>query len=1033
VTGQGGPQPSEFTPAATSDDAAAATGSGAGDTQPRVGLPNDEQGQQAWQEWAEIDASGTMPLPVIPAVPAPLADVTATSPQSDSSTGSRRSPWKTLRTRHQKTESPAVVGEDFAELSQQVPPLPAGDGASVTVEVPTFEAAAGPAPADEEIPPEPARAEVPVTVEQSLSEPAAGGMPGPAGLESPAGGADDAARRAFPAADDPPAGDPPKPGPYANDSAAITRARDLARRRCLRLRCTCVDPLICPSFTEIRKPAQPHAQAPLPPAQPERQDPGLTSLMARAVGSAATTPIPVVRAGTDYPVDAAATTPLPVVPSGRLPRADATATQPQEQAGKQRSLWKTLRGRLHRSEMPAPGDTVQAGLHPGETAAAGPGNEAPPMSGNRAPGDTRPDMFPAPPRASGQAKSGPEMFPAPPRARAPADTRPDMFPAPRAGAPGAAPRAVPGQDQDDWVPLKPRPYVGARAASQREKDLARRSCLRIRCTCADPTICPAIAVKRKPASEAPAMGWQMPAAEQVRQPGFTTLMSLAVASAATMPIPMVPGALAYPFSTAGTMPLPVVPADVGWPKPRNGADAGRSRVGKLLARLQSDHMLRNALFLILSTGLQAALGFAFWIVVARLFSTADVGIGSSLISATGLIAYLALLGLNNALVRFLPTAPDRNALITVSMLTVAGCGTVLGAIYIFGTPIFAPKVAFVAHRPTLALGFVLLTAAAAVNLLTDSVFIASRRASYTALTDGGVGGIAKIGLAFALIGAGAYGLFSASVGGFAAASLASLVLMATALRWRPSVKKPMEILKPLLKFSGANYAGNVMALLPTLVVPLIILDRLGASAEAYYFVAFQLANLLYAAGSAVEQTFLAEGSQADVDWRNLLRRSLRLLVALFLPMCLVVVVAAHWVLLAFGVKYSQHGTPTLILLAVAAVPIGANDWLQTVLRLAGALRAIVWSGIVSAVAVCALAWFLAPYGLTALTASWAIGSSLGAVVAGVGFVAVRRREQPRERRHGLKGHGRAPSDPEGRHGHRQADEDESVRTQQPVG
>jgi len=1060
VTGQSGPQPSEFTPAATRDDAAAATGSDAGDTQPRVGSPNEEQGQQAWQERAEVDASGTMPLPVIPPVPAPLADVTATSPQSDSSTGSRRSPWKTLRARHQKTESPAVVGEDFAELSQEVPPLPAGDGASVTVEVPAFAAAAGPAPvADEEIPPEPARAEVPVTVEQSLSEPAADGMPGPASLESPADGADDAAPRAFPAGDDPLAGDPLKPGPYANDSAAIQRARDLARRSCLRLRCTCTDPLICPSFTEIRKPARPRAQAPPPPAQPERQDPGLTSLMARGVASAATTPIPVVRAGTDYPVDAAATTPLPVVPSGPLPRADAAAVLPQEQTGKQRSLWKTLRGRLHRSEMPAPGDTVEAGPHPGETAAAGTANDAPPMSGNRAPAvtqpdvfpqrtgapaDTRPDVFPAPPRAgapadtqpdmfppraSGAAKSGPEMFPAPPRARAPAETRSDMFPAPRAGPPGTAP-AVPGQDRDDRVPLKPRPYVGARAASQREKDLARRSCLRIRCTCADPTICPAIAVKRKPASEAPAMGWPMPSAERVQQAGFTTLMSLAVASAATMPIPMVPGALAYPFATAGTMPLPVVPADVGRPKRQDGADAGRSRAGKLLARLHSDHMLRNSLFLILSTGLQAALGFAFWIVVARLFSTTDVGIGSSLISATGLIAYLALLGLNNALVRFLPTARDRNALITVTMLTVAGCGAVLGAIYIFATPIFAPKVAFVAHRPMLALGFVLLTAAAAVNLLTDSVFIASRRASYTALTDGGVGGIAKIGLAFALIGAGAYGLFSASVGGFAAASLASLVLMATALRWRPSVKKPIEILKPLLKFSGANYAGNVMALLPTLVVPLIVLDRLGASAAAYYFVAFQLANLLYAAASAVEQTFLAEGSQADVDWRNLLRRSLRLLVALFLPMCLVVVVAAHWVLLAFGVKYSQHGTPTLILLAVAAVPIGANDWLQTVLRLAGALRAIVWSGIVSAVAVCALAWFLAPYGLTALTASWAIGSSLGAVVAGVGFVAVRRREQPRERRRRLKGHGHASSAYAGRHGHRPAHEDESVRTQQ---
>src|ERR1017187_1104968 len=36
----------------------------------------------------------------------------------------------------------------------------------------------------------------------------------------------------------------------------------------------------------------------------------------------------------------------------------------------------------------------------------------------------------------------------------------------------------------------------------------------------------------------------------------------------------------------------------------------------------TDHLVRNSLYLILSSGLQAALGFAFWIITARLFSTA---------------------------------------------------------------------------------------------------------------------------------------------------------------------------------------------------------------------------------------------------------------------------------------------------------------------------------------------------------------------------------------------------------------------------
>ncbi len=73
------------------------------------------------------------------------------------------------------------------------------------------------------------------------------------------------------------------------------------------------------------------------------------------------------------------------------------------------------------------------------------------------------------------------------------------------------------------------------------------------------------------------MGWQMPSVER-QQPGFTTLMSLALASAATMPIPVMPGGLAYSSATTATMPLPVVSADVALPRPHTDADARRSPV-----------------------------------------------------------------------------------------------------------------------------------------------------------------------------------------------------------------------------------------------------------------------------------------------------------------------------------------------------------------------------------------------------------------------------------------------------------------------
>ena len=415
----------------------------------------------------------------------------------------------------------------------------------------------------------------------------------------------------------------------------------------------------------------------------------------------------------------------------------------------------------------------------------------------------------------------------------------------------------------------------------------------------------------------------------------------------------------------------------------------------LLKRLQADHLVRNSLYLMLSSAIQAAMGFAFWIIMARLFSTEDVGRASSLISATAVIAYFALFGLNSTLVRFLPTARDKGPLITAGFVLVAGTAAAIGLGYILLTPVFAPRLSFVAHTPALTAGFVLLSAAAAVNLLTDSVFIASRKAGFCALTDGVVGGLSKIVFGIVLVGTGAYGLFCASAGGFAAAALVSVTLIATVYRWRPSLNKPFHTLKPLLKFSSANYIANSLVLLPSVIVPLIVLDRLGAQAAAYYFVAFQMAALLYAGVYAVEQAFLAEGSQAEADWRTIRRRSRSLAILLFVPGGAVLALTAHWVLLAFGSRYSQHGTRSLELLAAAVIPLAVCNWSWTVLRLASRLVALVICCAVYSGAICGFAWILASHGLTTLTAAWPVGCTFAAVIAAVFITTVSRKARHR--------------------------------------
>jgi O-antigen/teichoic acid export membrane protein len=506
------------------------------------------------------------------------------------------------------------------------------------------------------------------------------------------------------------------------------------------------------------------------------------------------------------------------------------------------------------------------------------------------------------------------------------------------------------------------------------------------CDCPDPASCPALADE----------AWQ---ARQ--RAGLASLYALAA------PVP-------FALSDAAA---PVLHGQRFWP-PEGGANhyssdvetplspdtaAAREPIGRLLERWQNDHLLRNSLYLMLNTGIQATLGFAFWIIMARLFSTEDVGRASSLMSATALISYFALIGLNTTLVRFLPTANDFRELITAALLMVAAFGAVISCVYVLLTPFIVPQLAFVAHKPLLALGFIILTAAAAVNLISDSIFIAARRAGLCAITDGAVGATSKILLGILLTGTGAYGLYSASTAGMATAAVVSIILIVKALGWRPSFTNPFSTLKPLLKFSGANYVANALNLLPSVVVPIIVLDRLGARPAAYYFVSFQMASILYSAIFAVEQSFLAEGSQTGADWRTIRRRSRRLAVALFVPGGIILFLTSHWVLLAFGVNYSQHGTRSLEILATAVIPMAAANWSWTVLRISARLRALVASNIVYSVGICSSAWFLSAHGLTAMTAAWLIGSTLAAVVATAATTVFNRRQRSRHRRRARQG------------------------------
>jgi O-antigen/teichoic acid export membrane protein len=130
----------------------------------------------------------------------------------------------------------------------------------------------------------------------------------------------------------------------------------------------------------------------------------------------------------------------------------------------------------------------------------------------------------------------------------------------------------------------------------------------------------------------------------------------------------------------------------------------------LFCRAKRSSLYNNAFYLMLNTACTSVLGFVFWFIMARYFSSSDVGIGSALNSASGLVASFAGLGLCIGLVRFVPELKEGAVRLINSAFTLAGVAATVGAlIYLAGVKHWAPALFFLCKNYWLAGFFVLFT------------------------------------------------------------------------------------------------------------------------------------------------------------------------------------------------------------------------------------------------------------------------------------------------------------------------------------
>lgn len=342
-------------------------------------------------------------------------------------------------------------------------------------------------------------------------------------------------------------------------------------------------------------------------------------------------------------------------------------------------------------------------------------------------------------------------------------------------------------------------------------------------------------------------------------------------------------------------------------------------------------MAGSALALMASTGASAALGMVFWIVAARLTHPAEVGRASAEVSAMTLLATLSQLNLVNIYTRFLPRAGIR-----ARRLVVAG----YGACFAIGIAVAAGFVAFGGGHAILRPGTASATVfVAAVGLWTifvleDSVLTGLHAAKVVPF-ENALFSAAKLALLVPFATHGSPGIFLAwALPVVPTVAVVNVYVFRRRLpvhSARSGGRSELPEPRKLAGFVLAEYVSSVIGSGSTYLLPVVVIDSLGARSGAYFYIPWIVGVVLHALLWNISTAFVVEAGYHRGDFGSLLRRSVQLTSLLVLPVVVLLLVAAPLLLRVLGTGYAAHGSSLLRLVALATVPTAVTVLFETFL------------------------------------------------------------------------------------------------------
>src|SRR3984893_1855637 len=239
----------------------------------------------------------------------------------------------------------------------------------------------------------------------------------------------------------------------------------------------------------------------------------------------------------------------------------------------------------------------------------------------------------------------------------------------------------------------------------------------------------------------------------------------------------------------------------------------------------------------------------------------------------------------------------------------------------------------------------------------------------------------KLVLPFAFIAFGAYGIFASAASALALGVLASLIIIMLNFNIRPSISVNVSLVKETSLYSFANYMTGFMFSMPSLILPVIILNVLSAKYAAYYYVASMIQSILLIIPLATAQALLTEGSYNEAELKKHVIKAITTILATLVPATLVIILFGNILLQFFGKDYASEALQFLQLYSFSTIFTSLLLIANAVMNVQHRIKSLVISNVLAAVFTLSLSCAFISGKPACVGWGWTLGQAIAGLIS----------------------------------------------------